>query len=121
MKATPALRKWVSDRMEEHGWNAAMLSDASRISHATWSRLFSRRQRYLGPATVAALCRIFHVSELDLYRIAHELDDPQANALADWLQAQDDKTRATVFRSATRQGWQPGSNHSRKSLETNAR
>jgi DNA-binding Xre family transcriptional regulator len=121
MKATPALRKWFEERMDERGWSPAMLAQSTGVSHATWSRFIHNRQRDLNPATVKALCVAFGVTEFDLFHITHRIEsDPAVQSLADWLRANPD-ARQTVFRAATRQGWQSPSNQPGKSLKINTR
>jgi transcriptional regulator with XRE-family HTH domain len=123
MKATPQLRAWVTSRMKEAGMNASALAEETKVTHATWSRFLNRKHRNLSPASVAALCRLFHVSELDLYRIAHgiPIPTPEIQAFTDWLESQPAPTLAAVLRAATRHGWQSPSNQPRKPLQGNGR
>ena len=122
MNATPALRRWVLSQLKERGWKPMDLAEQTKVSHAAWSRFLNRKHRSISQDSINALCKVFDVSERDLYQIASGVDvDREVQSLSRWLTTQDEHVRTVVFRSAKRQGWQSESNQTHKPLKINSR
>lgn len=112
MKATPALRKWFDRQLKDRGLDRQTFSELSGVSHATWSRFMHGHQYGLSAESVEAMCKMFKVSELEIYQISNGRKplSPDVEDLAKWLNKQPKEIQNKIFRSAKRQNWQSKSN-----------
>jgi len=92
MRVTEKLYEWLAEQRHNRRLSFKDMERASGVSHASFSRLYSRNTQRIDDKMVSAICSIFGVSDVELLKIAKGGGEPStypqkvsADVLWEWI------------------------------------
>jgi transcriptional regulator with XRE-family HTH domain len=121
LENTEQLQLWINHKVEtQFGGNLTAFAEKTKVSRQTWMNILNRKYSSLRQQAVADLCRLFDVTEIDLYLIAQSIEKPpgivkenspsyefqdEAARLADYIRNASKEDREFILGAAERSGF----------------
>lgn len=96
MTVTPELISWLRAAIAARGWDVAELARRTKVHHTAWGRLLGGTTFAMSAKTVASLCEVLQLSEIQLYKLAHP-DDHEVKYVGEGPPPPDDKALRTIY------------------------